>query len=132
MKDEVVNNEVLPPGEKRKRTETNYAKMFEDYDEESDEDTDDNASKASEYNDEANQSHEEDDNLGSLFERVHISSPTPQIIATSNISTKVHMNMPNTQVTERPFSFGPNVANNASIEQPTTHQPGISSIDNGY
>lgn len=95
----VVNNDVLPLGEKRKRTQTNYARMFEDFTDDSEEDNEDEPENedSSVYNDD-DEADPQDEDLGNdldvLFEKVHISAPTPgapvqQIPAPGNATFKL-------------------------------------------
>lgn len=77
-----VNDNVLPPGERRKRTQTNYANMFEDFTDDSEEDNEDEREneESSVYNDDEAQIEEDADNdLEVLFEKVHISAPTLKV-----------------------------------------------------
>ena len=94
-----VNDEILPTGQKRTRTPKNYAKMFEDIDEELTDDSNevtDNESDTSVYKDEeANQPDQGDLELESLLEKVHISSPIqcptdPSATAVGRLSSTVY------------------------------------------
>jgi hypothetical protein len=80
------DDNILPDNEKRKRATTNYAAMFEDFDDDfglmTDDDDDDddengNESDASEYidNGDGDQIDEGVNVLESLFQEVHISAP---------------------------------------------------------
>ena len=77
--DDDVNDEILPPGQKRTRTPKNYAEIFQEFDEELTDNSDegnDNESDTSLYNDEeANQPDQGVDEFESLLEEVRISSP---------------------------------------------------------
>lgn len=77
------DDNILPDNEKRKRATTNYAAMFEDFDDDfglmTDEDDDENGneSDASEYidNGDGDQIDEGVNVLESLFQEVHITAP---------------------------------------------------------